>query len=67
MPHATERDIPLPDSILRALWRAVEVYVFVVLIVKDRRVPAWNGAIPDARPPADVSAPSPFRTLLARQ
>ncbi|TQL53996.1 hypothetical protein FB464_1522 [Subtercola boreus] len=37
-----ERPLPIPDPVLFALWRVVEVSVFVVLIVKDRRVPAWN-------------------------
>jgi hypothetical protein len=32
------------ESILRLLWHVVEVYVFVVLIVKDHKVPNWNAS-----------------------
>ncbi|RFA15590.1 hypothetical protein B7R22_06470 [Subtercola boreus] len=37
-----DRPLPIPDQLLRALWRVVELSVFMVLIVKDRRVPTWN-------------------------
>nr|WP_147305841.1 hypothetical protein [Subtercola boreus] len=38
-----ERPLPIPDPVLRVLWRLVEVFVFIVLIVKEHRIPAWNG------------------------
>ncbi|MCU1476993.1 MAG: hypothetical protein JWQ64_1686 [Subtercola sp.] len=57
-----ERTVSIFESILRVLWHVVEIYVFVVLIVKDHRIPNWNAskqfsraapaAAADARTPA---------------
>ncbi|QWT25153.1 hypothetical protein KPL76_07365 [Subtercola sp. PAMC28395] len=38
-------DRTVSDSIFRLLWQVVEIYVFVVLVIKDRKVPKWNGGI----------------------
>ncbi|CAN5222433.1 hypothetical protein BH09ACT6_BH09ACT6_15840 [soil metagenome] len=37
-----ERTVSVFDSILRLLWHGVEIYVFVVLIVKDHKIPSWT-------------------------
>ena len=59
------------DSILRVLWQVVEIYVFVVLVIKDRKVPSWNGGNELAvraptRPGSSASAVTDARELALK-